>query len=564
MVSRAILIPMNRPTCIITRPVAVRTAYPSSGDMREAWKGLKTLTGQYKPQESSCRLSDDKKSEFAELNDFYCRFERTNLRGDLLAVVSDLRDKMEKAKESSQVFEIQASAVESKLKRVNSCKAPGPDNVCGRLLKSCSAQLCSVFSQLFSWSLRDCQVPSVWKNSIICPVPKSRCPSELNDYRPVALTSIVMKCFERIVLKIILSQTQHSLDPLQFAYRQNRSTDDATLTVLNNAYIHLEKPGSFVQTLFIDFSSAFNTIQPHVMALKLQALDVNPRLILWIVSFLTNRTQSVCFQRCLSSCKTTFTGSPQGTVLSPVLFTLYTNDCTGSLNTPLIKYSDDSALQDLSNSHSVYLKEVDKFITWCNDNYLNLNVKKTKELIIDFRRNPEVIPDLVINDEKVERVLEYKYLGTVLDHKLTFNSNTRVIQKKCQPRIYFLQKLRSLGVNQSVLGNFYRCFIQPVLTFGFLCWFGGLSVKNRNVLMRIVNMCGKVVGDRQMSMSMMYERQAIRKATVIVRDPSHILTGHYQLLPSGRRFETPKVSTARAARSFVPQSIQLINSRGMI
>ena len=216
------------------------------------------------------------------------------------------------------------------------------------------------------------------------------------------------------------------------------------------------------------------------------------------------------------------------------------------------------------NSHSVYLKEVDKFITWCNDNYLNLNVKKTKELIIDFRRNPEVIPDLVINDEKVERVLEYKYLGTVLDHKLTFNSNTRVIQKKCQPRIYFLQKLRSLGVNQSVLGNFYRCFIQPVLTFGFLCWFGGLSVKNRNVLMRIVNMCGKVVGDRQMSMSMMYERQAIRKVTVIVRDPSHILTEHYQLLPSGRRFETPKVSTARAARSFVPQSIQLINSRGMI
>ena len=499
-----------------------------------------------------------------ELNDFYCRFERTNLRGDLLAVVSDLRDKMEKAKESSQVFEIQAGAVESKLKRVNSRKAPGPDNVCGRLLKSCSAQLCSVFSQLFSWSLRDCQVPSVWKNSIICPVPKSRCPSELNDYRPVALTSIVMKCFERIVLKIILSQTQHSLDPLQFAYRQNRSTDDATLTVLNNAYIHLEKPGSFVRTLFIDFSSAFNTIQPHVMALKLQALDVNPRLILWIVSFLTNRTQSVCFQRCLSSCKTTFTGSPQGTALSPVLFTLYTNDCTGSLNTPLIKYSDDSALQDLSNSHSVYLKEVDKFITWCNDNYLNLNVKKTKELIIDFRRNPEVIPDLVINDEKVERVLEYKYLGTVLDHKLTFNSNTRVIQKKCQPRIYFLQKLRSLGVNQSVLGNFYRCFIQPVLTFGFLCWFGGLSVKNRNVLMRIVNMCGKVVGDRQMSMSMMYERQAIRKATAIVRDPSHILTEHYQLLPSGRRFETPKVSTARAARSFVPQSIQLINSRGMI
>jgi len=188
--------------------------------------------------------------------------------------------------------------VESNFRRINPRKSPGPDNVCGRLLKSCSVQLSLVFSQLFSWSLKDSKVPSVWKNSVIRPVPKSCCLSELNDYRPVALTSIVMKCFERIVLKTILSQTQHSLDPFQFAYRKNRSTDDATLTLLNNAYIHLEKPSSYVRILFIDFSSTSNTIQPHLMAPKLLALDMNPKLILWIVSFLTTRTQSVHFQYC--------------------------------------------------------------------------------------------------------------------------------------------------------------------------------------------------------------------------------------------------------------------------
>jgi len=457
-------------------------------------------------------------------------------------------------------LEIQANVVESVFKRVNPGKASGPDNVCGRLLKSCSAQLCSVFSQLFSWSLRDCKVPSGWKKSIICPVPKSRSPSELSDYRPVALTSIVMKCFERIILKKILSQTHQSLDPFQFAYRQNRSTDDATLTLLNNSYTHLEEPGSFVRILFIDFSSAFNTIQPHLMALKLQSLDVNPKLILWIVSFLTNRTQSVCFQGCLSNSRTTYSGSPQGTVLSPVLFTLYTNDCVGSPVTPLIKYSDDSALQDLSNSHSVYVEEVNKFVTWCNDNYLNLNVKKTKELIIDFRRNPEVIPELTINGETVERVLEYKYLGTILDYKLSFDSNTRAIQKKCQSRIYCLQKLRSLGVDQFVLGRFYTCCIQSVLTFGFLSWFGGLSVKNRNILMRIVNICGKVVGDKQINMNVLYDSQVVRKVRMIERDPNHVLAQFYQLLPSGRRYRMPKLSTVRARRSFVPQSIKIVNS----
>jgi len=262
------------------------------------------------------------------LNDFYCRFERTHLQEDLTAVVSNLGDKVKSEEGNNRtdlaIFEIQAETVESSFRRVNPSKAPSPDSMGDMLLKSCSVQLISVFSELFSWSLRDSKVPSIWKNSVICPVPKSRHPSQLNDYRPVALTSIVMKCFERIVLKLILSQLKHSIDPLQFAYRKNRSTDDATLTLLNNAYTHLEKPASYVRILVSDFSSAFNTIQPHLMALKLLALNMNPRLILWIVSFLTNRTQAVRFQHCVSLSRIISSGSPQGTVLSPTLFTLYT------------------------------------------------------------------------------------------------------------------------------------------------------------------------------------------------------------------------------------------------
>ena len=149
-----------------------------------------------------------------------------------------------------------------------------------------------------------------------------------------------MKCFERIVLSHLMKYTDSHLDPYQFAYKHNRGTDDATLTLLHHAYSHLDKPGSFVRILFIDFSSAFNTIQPHLMALKLLKLDVNPKLILWITDFLLNRSQSVRYQSAVSVSRPTFTGAPQGTVLSPILFTLYTNDCSGSDPTPLIKYSD--------------------------------------------------------------------------------------------------------------------------------------------------------------------------------------------------------------------------------
>ena len=106
---------------------------------------------------------------------------------------------------------------------------------------------------------------------------------------------------------------------------------------------------------------------------------------------------------------------------------------------------------------------------------------------------------------KVERVTEYKYVGTVLDSKVNFNKNTDFIHKRCQPRIFCLQKLRSLDVSAAVLRTFYRSCIKSVLTFSFLCWFKPLNVKSKNVLNKVVNVCGKVMGERQEQLSQLYE-----------------------------------------------------------
>ena len=391
------------------------------GQKREGWEGVKILTGQKKVQQQ-CSLPEEERENFANsLNDFYCRFEREDLKEELDSALRDLRGRAENLDDDQVDFEIDAEVVEKEFRKLNIRKAVGPDGISGRLLRFCCSELSQIFSILFSWSLRDCIVPSLWKRSIICPVPKSKNPKELNDFRPVALTPIAMKCLERIVLGRLQLQTQHALDPLQFAYKQNRSTDDATLTLLHNAYTHLDTPKSFVRILFIDFSSAFNTIQPHLMILKLLNLSVCPKLILWIVSFLVHRSQAVSFHNSLSFTRSTSTGSPQGTVLSPVLFNLYTNDCSGTSLTPVIKYSDNTAIQDLSNSDTIFTEQVHKFTSWCKDNYLDLNVKKTKEMIIDFRREPCAIPDLYIDSIKVERVEGYKYLGAIVDNKLTFS-----------------------------------------------------------------------------------------------------------------------------------------------
>ena len=92
--------------------------------------------------------------------------------------------------------------------------------------------------------------------------------TELNDYRPVALTSVIMKCFERLVKDHITSTLPVTLDPLQFAYHPNMSTDDAITITLHTALSHLEKRNTYVRMLFIDYSSGFNTIVPSKLIIK--------------------------------------------------------------------------------------------------------------------------------------------------------------------------------------------------------------------------------------------------------------------------------------------------------
>ena len=133
--------------------------------------------------------------------------------------------------------------------------------------------------------------------------------------------------------------------------------------------------------------------------------------------------------------------------------------------------------------------------------------------------------------------------------------------KKCQSRIYCLQTLRKLQVNPNILQAFYRSSVESILTFSFVCWYGSLSVKSKNVLERVVNVCGKIVGVKQESLSVLNERRVYKKGRKIASDNSHALARHYEILPSGKRFRTLKLKTARAQNTFIPKSILLLNKR---
>ena len=372
------------------------------------------------------------------VNDFFCIHENTDHN-------LNMSDRINRTTGQSPYdgFTINKEDVKKVFTKVNVKKSVSPDGVCCKLLKVCAPQLCQVFSTLFTWSLKDDIVPGVWKTSMICPIPKTNSASDLSDYRPMTITSVVMKCFEKIVLRHLLDLTKGMQDPFQFAYKPNRSIEDAILTLLHNTFLHTNNPKTYVRILFADFSSAFNTIKPYHLAKKLVRLNISPKLVIWIMS---HRKQFVRFKGVLSGERSISTGVPQG-CLSPVLFTLYTNDSTGTGNTIFIKYSDDTAIVDSSNSTPHYIEEVEGFTTWCKDNFLDLNVTKTKELLIDLRKQPLAVSPITIDGEIVERVEKYKYPGIISDNKLKFDGNVLNIYRKCHYRIYCLQRLWNIGNN---------------------------------------------------------------------------------------------------------------------
>ena len=97
--------------------------------------------------------------------------------------------------------------------------------------------------------------------------------------------------------------------------------------------------------------------------------------------------------------------------------------------------------------------------------FLDLKVLKTKEMLTDYRKNPPNVPYLEIDDKIVERVDEYKYLGTVIDSSLAFNKSVDAIHRKCQPRLYYLHKLRNVGIDSKILQMYYKCCIEYLLSF---------------------------------------------------------------------------------------------------
>ena len=269
-----------------------------------------------------------------ELNSFYVRFDKNDFSGQQNVAMEEVRYR------PSQPVQISQEAVRNCFLKAKIHSAAGPDNISGRTLEESSDSLAPVFNHLFQRSLdkgitpslkKTCIISSFWKTSITVPVAKNPSPKQLNDYRPVELTSVPFKSEGKIIMRQLRAETAGKQDPRQFASK-NRNTQNTILTLLHPLYEHFDRQKTYERVIFVDFGSASNTIQPHLMVSKLLAMSTNPTLVQWLFRFISRRTQQVRVGKTISCTRITNTGAPQGCALSPALFTLYTADCRTGAN----------------------------------------------------------------------------------------------------------------------------------------------------------------------------------------------------------------------------------------
>ena len=384
----------------------------------------------------------------------------------------------------------------------------------------------------------------------------------LNDYRPVALTSIVMKCLETLISNFIQSQLPPKLDPFQFAYKANRSVDDAVSWSLFRASQFLDKNvPNYCRILFVDYSSAFNTISPFKLYDKLITLNFNHSLCRWILDFLLDRSQKVRIGQCFSKSLVLSTGAPQGCILSPMLYSLFTHDCeVNSVNNFMVKYADDTTLGGLIfKDDSMYRDEVNHLVQWCHDNNLELNVQKTKEIIVDFRKNPDKVEPLNTNGSEVEIVDSFKFLGVHISNDLKWVTHVDSIVRKAQQRLFFLRRLRSFGVRQDLLVKFYRAVVESILTLSITVWYGNTTADDRKRLNRVVGTASFIIGRELPALDKLYAARVQKKSRSIISDEFHPANSLFELMRSGKRYRVIRADSNRTRNSFYPSAIRLLN-----
>ena len=312
----------------------------------------------------------------------------------------------------------------------------GPDGVPAIFLKRARDNLSEPLTILWNTSLETGQIPELFKLAFITPVLKPGAPKcETASYRPVSLTSHLVKTFERVLKKVLQNHLEVTLalNDQQHGFRSKRSCLSQLLSHYNEILKGMEEGGN-VDTVYLDFSKAFDKVDIGILMHKMRDLGVHGSLAVWIYNFLTNRKQVVIANGVKSSVSQVKSGVPQGTVLGPLLFLIMINDIDENITESMISiFADDTRLTKVINQEADFEKfqeDLEKLYNWAETNNMAFNGTKFELLRYGFNEELKTLSNyLTPNAENIIEIKDVlRDLGVIMNDKATFADH---IDKVC-------------------------------------------------------------------------------------------------------------------------------------
>ena len=383
---------------------------------------------------------------------------------------------------------------------VNNIKsnAVGVDEIPLRFIKIILPYILPYLTHLINQIISTSVFPQMWKIGNVIPIPKKNSPSEKEDYRPITILPCLAKVAEMLMAEQITAYLSNYqlLSPLQSGFRSGHSCETAIVKVLDDVRMAFDN-GELTLLCLLDFSKAFDSVDHHLLVAKLKYFfgftDSAANLI---ANYLCNRLQTVKSNGSSSSMKTVFCGVPQGSVLGPLLFSMFVNDifkCTSDVI--MHAYADDIQLY-LSNRIGLMEdlafrvnQDLERITLWSKNNKLLLNPKKCVVLPI-YKGNVALleIPHLFINSSQLSVVSKVKNLGFIINTTLTCSDHINSVVQK----IYFI--LRNLRISSSYTPQEIRMrlakqIIFPIVTYAsnVYCKLDSISLHKLNVAMNAVS-----------------------------------------------------------------------------
>ena len=366
------------------------------------------------------------------------------------------------------------SIVFSHLSKLCRSKATGLDNISAKIVRECADLISVSLCDLFNKSLVSGIFPDDWKCARVTPLFKEGEQSDLNNYRPISVISVIAKVFERIVYDQLYNflTNEDIISNHQSGFRSLHSTVTALLEATDNWAFNIDR-GNVNAVVFLDLKKAFDTVDHDILLSKMNLYRIQGTALDWFKSYLTNRTQRCLVNGSLSRICSLKCGVPQGTILGPLLFLIYINDLPNCLTSCQPRmYADDTHITyagvDVNSIQLNLNHDLDNLNKWLISNKLTLNTSKTEFMLIGSRQKLSTLA-ISINNVPIEHVSSVKSLGIFIDENLRWQTHIDKLSKKIASGIGAIKRIRPF-VPPPTLHYIYNALIQSHFDYCNLVW----------------------------------------------------------------------------------------------